>query len=236
MKLRRSSLAIGLSVAAFGCAAPTNRPPSSPIAHVVLVGFKEGTEEATVSRIVEAAHQLPAQIPGFLAFHGGANDSPEGLDKGHSHGFLMTFNDRAALETYGPHPAHQAFGDFARPHRDEVFVFDIAVARPPPADTGNVQHLVFFKYNDDVTAEMIAEVSTRFAALPDKIPGLIGFAAGENLNPGRALDFDYGFIVTFADAAARETYLPHPDHKAFVDFITPLLADVLVVDYTVAAD
>lgn len=199
----------------------------------MLVGFKEGTEETMVTRIVEAAHQLPAQIPGFLGFHGGANDSPEGLDKGHSHGFLMTFKDRAALEVYGPHPAHQAFGDFARPRREEIFVFDLAVDRPPPADTNNVQHLVFFKYKDEVSEETVAEVSKRFAALPDKIPGIVGYASGANLNPGRAMEFDRGFIVTFADAAARETYLPHPVHKEFVAFIMPLLEDVLVVDYTI---
>ena len=39
--------------------------------------------------------------------------------------------------------------------------------------------------------------------------------------------------VAPADEAARATYLPHPDHLAFVEQLKPALDDVLVLDYTV---
>ena len=221
------------SAAVSGCAGVSGRGANSPIAHVVLVGFKEGTSGAVVTQIVDEAHQLPKKIPGFLDFHGGANNSPEELDQGHSHGFAMTFENRAALQHYQSHPVHEAFAAFAKSKRESLFVFDLAVEAPPPADPGNVQHLVFFKYNDDATEEKLAEVHRRFAALRGEIPGLIGYAASQNLSPGRARDFTHGYLITFADAAARDAYLPHPAHTAFVDIVKPLLAGVLVVDYTV---
>ena len=39
------------------------------------------------------------------------------------------------------------------------------------------------------------------------------------------------FTLTFASDAARDGYLVHPDHLAFVKFAGPLLEKSLVVDY-----
>jgi hypothetical protein len=40
--------------------------------------------------------------------------------------------------------------------------------------------------------------------------------------------------MTFTDAAARDTYLPHPEHKKFGQLLGRLgiLEDAFVVDYT----
>jgi hypothetical protein len=46
-----------------------------------------------------------------------------------------------------------------------------------------------------------------------------------------AKGFTHCFNLTFVDEAARATYLPHPDHLAFVEQLKPALDDVLVVDY-----
>jgi hypothetical protein len=44
---------------------------------------------------------------------------------------------------------------------------------------------------------------------------MLGFAAGRNVSPeGLGKGFDEGFLIDFADAAARDAYLDHPDHKA----------------------
>ena len=44
--------------------------------------------------------------------------------------------------------------------------------------------------------------------------------------------FGHVYLMTFADAAARDAYLVHPDHQAFVAAIGPLLDAALVLDYT----
>ena len=58
------------------------------------------------------------------------------------------------------------------------------------------------------------------------------FEWGTNLSPeNKAKGFTHCFIVTFADKAGLEVYLPHKDHQAFVKELKPLLDDVFVFDF-----
>lgn len=97
-----------------------------------------------------------------------------------------------------------------------------------------LRHVVLFKFKPATTSEQLKQVTDAFAALPDKIDVIRDFEWGtdvsvENLSKG----FTHCFFVTFADAAGRDAYLPHPAHKEFVDLVKPLLDDVTVVDYWV---
>ena len=92
--------------------------------HVVLFGFKDETTEAVKDEIVRRFVALKDQIEGIAAFEWGTNVSPEGLDQGHSHCFIPTFESDAARDAYLPHPAHVAFGDFIRAHKQTVTVVD----------------------------------------------------------------------------------------------------------------
>ena len=52
----------------------------------------------------------------------------------------------------------------------------------------------------------------------------------ENKNLG----FTHVYQMTFTDAAARDTYLPHPEHNKFGQLLGSLgiLEEAFVVDYT----
>lgn len=50
---------------------------------------------------------LRQRVDGILSFSGGADRSAEGLTRGYTHGFSMTFRDGAARDAYLPHPEHQ---------------------------------------------------------------------------------------------------------------------------------
>lgn len=77
------------------------------IRHAVLVRFKPGTD---VPAIFAALTALKQSIPGILAISAGADVSPEGLQRGHTHGFTVDFRDAAARDAYLPHPEHQKVG------------------------------------------------------------------------------------------------------------------------------
>jgi hypothetical protein len=47
----------------------------------------------------------------------------------------------------------------------------------------------------------------------------------------RSEGFTHCFLVTFRDEQGRATYLPHPEHKKFVELALPRIEKVLVVDY-----
>jgi len=100
------------------------------------------------------------------------------------------------------------------------------------AKKGKLRHVVVFKYKADATKAQIDKVEREFRALKDKIPGITSLEAGVNNSPeGLNKDFTHVFIVTFRNEKAREVYLPHPDHKAFVSVLKPILDDVFVVDF-----
>lgn len=95
-----------------------------------------------------------------------------------------------------------------------------------------LRHVVLFKFKESTTPEQIKEIEQAFAALPSKIDAIADFEFGtdvsvENLSQG----FTHCFLVTFRDTAGRDTYLPHPAHKAFVELALPKIDKAMVVDY-----
>ncbi|MEX2591555.1 MAG: Dabb family protein [Anditalea sp.] len=95
-----------------------------------------------------------------------------------------------------------------------------------------LRHVVLIKFNEMATPEDISQVEEAFGSLQDKIPEIKGYEWGINNSPeGINKGFTHCFLVTFESEEDREIYLPHPDHKAFVDVLSPHMEDVLVVDY-----
>ena len=106
-------------------AASADQPDGKgPLRHVVVFRFKEGTLPLHIEEVERAFEQLPAQIPTIQDFEWGHNNSPEGLNDGFTHCFLVTFADEAGREVYLPHPAHQQFVEILKPHLDKAFVVD----------------------------------------------------------------------------------------------------------------
>lgn len=92
--------------------------------HVVLFKFKESTSEEDIKEIEDAFAALPAKIPEIIDFEWGLNNSPEGLDKGFTHCYFITFADENGRSIYLPHPDHVAFTEIVGPHLEDVLVMD----------------------------------------------------------------------------------------------------------------
>lgn len=92
--------------------------------HVVLFKFKEGTTQENIVKVEEAFKDLPSKIPEIKDFEFGTNNSPEGLDKGFTHCFFLTFDSEEGRAAYLPHPDHKAFGEVLGPFLDDVLVLD----------------------------------------------------------------------------------------------------------------
>ena len=106
-----------------------------------------------------------------------------------------------------------------------------AAALPPTA----VRHVVVFKYKAGATPEQIRQVTQAFAALKDRIPGILAFEHGVNDSPeGLDQGFTHVHLLTFSSAAARDAYLPHPEHQEFGRLLGALgiVEGVFVVDYS----
>ena len=98
-----------------------------------------------------------------------------------------------------------------------------------------IQHIVLLKLKPDATAEQKAALMDGLIALKDKISGIESVSGGDDNSPeGKQHGFNWGFVMTFADADARDAYLPHPDHKVLgQQLLRPIVDDVLVFDYEI---
>nr|MBI1232863.1 Dabb family protein [Cytophagales bacterium] len=92
--------------------------------HVVLFKFKDDTAPEDVKKVEDAFIALGDKIPQIRDFEWGTNNSPEGLNKGLTHCFFVTFESEEDREIYLPHPAHKEFVDVLSPHLDDVTVVD----------------------------------------------------------------------------------------------------------------
>ena len=92
--------------------------------HVVMFQFKESSSEADVKTVVDAFRALPEKIPQIADFEFGTNNSPEGLNDGFTHCFLVTFKTEDDRAAYLPHPAHKEFVEVLKPHLEKVMVID----------------------------------------------------------------------------------------------------------------
>ena len=78
-----------------------------------------------------------------------------------------------------------------------------------------IRHCVLAKFRTDVTDAQRQAIFADLAALEHKLDGVIGMAFSANVSPeGLNKGFGHGFTMDFRDAAARDAYLIHPDHKA----------------------
>lgn len=78
-----------------------------------------------------------------------------------------------------------------------------------------IRHCVFVRFRADVSQDERSQIYAGLAALKAVIPGYLAISYGRNVSPeGLHQGFEDGFTIDFADDAARDAYLVHPDHKA----------------------
>jgi hypothetical protein len=78
------------------------------VTHCVFLKIRPDAAPAVVEAGFQALAALMGQVEGLTGYRWGPNVSSEGLSRGYTHGFVMTFDTPAARDAYLPHPGHQA--------------------------------------------------------------------------------------------------------------------------------
>ena len=101
------------------------------IRHIVLTKFKPETTESKIAEIYSGLSVLTEKLPGACNFTGGRSQSPEQIERGYMHGFVIDFDSWADLKIYAEHPEHKVLGsqlvDNAVGGVDGVLVLDLEV-------------------------------------------------------------------------------------------------------------
>ena len=207
---------------------------SHVLRHAVFFKFKETATDEDVTKVVDAFRALPEKIDTIQDFQWGTNNSPEGLNDGFTHCFLLTFADAEGRAAYLPHPAHKAFGEVLRPYLERVFVIDYWGAKRDDAPERELGTPSFSSLKTTPPRQSVRAVEDAFAALPAKLSAIKSFEWGKNNSPERHDDgFTHCFMVTFDSEDGRAAYLPDPNHQAFVEVLKPVVEKVRVLDFWV---
>ncbi len=127
---KKLSIALSVIIFAVGLAVSTSnakdkaKVEAKKLRHVVMFQFKDSSSKAEIQTVVDAFNALPSKIDAIADYEYGTNNSPEGLNDGLTHCFLVTFKSEADRKTYLPHPAHMEFVTILKPHLEKVVVID----------------------------------------------------------------------------------------------------------------
>jgi hypothetical protein len=110
-----------IALSAMAADAPAKK---GKLRHVVAFKFKESASKADIKKVEDAFANLRNEIRTIVSFEHGLNNSPEKLNKGCTHGFILTFNSEKDRDEYLVAPAHKEFGKLVGPLLDDVFVID----------------------------------------------------------------------------------------------------------------
>ena len=98
------------------------------VEHIVVFKWKENASADAIAAALAGLRGLKDQVPGIVELTVGTNFSAR--SQGFDAGLVVRFIDRAALDTYVPHPAHQSVvQNLLNPIREESIVIDYEIAR-----------------------------------------------------------------------------------------------------------
>lgn len=100
------------------------RAPRTHICHVVSFKFKDTATKEDIRKVEDAFHALKAKVPQVEKLMWGQNCSPEKLNKGFTHCWVLTFKSEKDRDAYLVHPDHKEFGKLVGPYIADAFVFD----------------------------------------------------------------------------------------------------------------
>lgn len=78
-----------------------------------------------------------------------------------------------------------------------------------------LQHVVLFKWNDDVDDDHIASTAAALDSLPTVIDTIRSYHHGRDVGINTN-EFQYGIVAEFDDDAGYLTYRDHPAHQALI--------------------
>jgi heme-degrading monooxygenase HmoA len=101
--------------------------------------------------------------------------------------------------------------------------------------SNRAQHVVLFKFPQELSDAEEKEMFEQVRAWPDAIPGFTGLRFGKDVS-GRSGGFSYLLLTEFESEEAHQAYYSQPAHVAFSDWVFARKPEVIRVDYALTPD
>ncbi len=106
----------------FSCA--SQKQDEQVLRNVVMFNWLPATSPEKIQELSQLFASLPSKIDVIQDFEWGTDISVEGLTKGFTHCYIVTFADEEGRNIYIPHPDHKAFGESLGSYVEDVLVLD----------------------------------------------------------------------------------------------------------------
>ena len=98
------------------------------------------------------------------------------------------------------------------------------------------QHVVLFRFAQELSSEEEAEMFARVRQWPSNIAGFTGLRFGKDVS-GRSGGYSYLLLTEFESEEAHQAYYSQPTHVAFSEWVfSHDGVEVIRVDYPLDAD
>lgn len=88
-----------------------------------------------------------------------------------------------------------------------------------------IMHIFGLRWKPEASPEQKQQALSEIHGFPASIPGILELHAGTNLSP-HSRGYQTVGILRFADRSALGSYLQHPVHQKFIDWVAPLIEAV----------
>ncbi len=93
-----------------------------------------------------------------------------------------------------------------------------------------IEHIVLFKWKEEIQKEEIDEILHELSQLQHKIPGIARYQVGHNFS-SRSMGFHAGISSTFVDQKSLDAYTPHPEHQKVLAKLVAKTESILALDF-----
>ncbi len=93
-----------------------------------------------------------------------------------------------------------------------------------------VEHMVWFRFRDEVTRDERARLARELRRLAALVPGILKLSVGENFTD-RALGCQLGLLVTLESRTALAAYQVHEAHQAIAKQLRTACDQILAFDF-----
>ncbi|WP_341937924.1 Dabb family protein [Marinimicrobium sp. C2-29] len=125
----KNAVLLTFTLLSLFAAVATTQASEEHVRHIVVFQYEDSATDNQIEQVTEAFRSLEDEVPGIVAFEDGVNNSPEGLNKGFTHVYMVTFEDANARDEYLPHPKHKKFVELMEELDilEDVFVIDYSI-------------------------------------------------------------------------------------------------------------
>ncbi|MDA3958601.1 Dabb family protein [Oceanispirochaeta sp.] len=94
------------------------------VKHIVLFSYEKELDSPEIMELHQRFCALPGIIPEISGFESGMDISVEGISRGYTMSYVLSFKGCEERDRYLVHPSHKEFSEFAGPFLKDVLVFD----------------------------------------------------------------------------------------------------------------